>query len=146
MTTWHSTWNFFALMHPSVWYHVPPPVPSRTAAAKLDAQTQQKPAIRSARWSWGSTTKPLWVSQWVHGLQDQTCVPLFLDHAGNTIHSTMSSREFVSQVAATMAGHSTAPVCQPRPSTRPSPLLVHQQEPAWPSPQPSTTVPSVYVL
>jgi hypothetical protein len=81
-----------------------------------------------------------WVSHHVRILHDQTRIPPVLDHVGNTAHFTMSSRECVSQVLATTAGHSAAPVYQSRPSTRPSPLPVHQHEPTWPSPQLSTII------
>jgi hypothetical protein len=72
-----------------------------------------------------------------------TRVLLVLDLAGNKARSITPSRECVSQVLVTMAGHPATPVCQPRPNTRPSPLPVHEHEPAWPSPPP-TTVPMLH--
>jgi hypothetical protein len=80
----------------------------------------------------------------VRVLHDQTCIPPVLDYAGNTVHSTMSSCECMSQVSATAASHPAALVRQSRPSILPSPLLVHQHEPALPSPQPSTTDPVLH--
>jgi hypothetical protein len=53
-----------------------------------------------------------------------------LDRAGNTIQSATSSRKCVSHVSTTTASHPTALVRQPRPSTRPSPLMLYQHEPA----------------
>jgi hypothetical protein len=64
----------------------------------------------------------------MHVLHDQTCVLPVLDHVGNTVHSTTSSRECVSQVSATTVGHPDALVHQSRLSIRPSPLSVHQHE------------------
>jgi hypothetical protein len=68
-----------------------------------------------------------------------------LECVGNTTRSVTFSRECVSQVLATTASHSVAPVHQPRPRCHPSPLSVYQHEPAWPSPQPSTTVSMLHI-
>jgi hypothetical protein len=95
----------------------------------------------------GCDTKPPnlpWAPHLVHVLHDQTCVPPVLDHADNMVHSTTSSHKCVSQVSATAVGHLAALIRQSRLSTRPSPLPVHQHEPTWPSPQPSTTVPVLH--
>jgi hypothetical protein len=100
-----------------------------------------KPAIRSAGWFWDPNHHTC--------CEQRTSCTSFtirrVSRQASTMPATRSTppcpRTSVSQVSATAVGHLAALIRQSRPNTRPSSLPVHQHEPAWPSPQPSTTVP-----
>jgi hypothetical protein len=110
-----------------------------TELLRLDAPSMITPCAATAE-LWGPNSAP----HLIHVLHDQTHALPVIDHASNMVHFTTSSHKCVSQVSATAVGHLTALIRQSRSSTRPSPLSVHQHEPAWPSPQPSTTDPVLH--
>jgi hypothetical protein len=116
-------------------HRFPPEPPS----SSFKTQTQQNlPSVALGGFD-AQTTKPIVsLAPRARPPRPEVCLATHR-HAVNTVHSITSSHD-VSQVSATMAGHLVAPVRQSRPITRPSPLLAHQHEPAWPSPQSSTTV------
>jgi hypothetical protein len=83
-----------------------------------------KPVIRSAWWFWGPNHHVVSIAPRKRPPTSWTRVPPVLDRASNVARSATSSREFVSQVSETTAGHPSAPVRQPRHNTRLSLLPV----------------------
>jgi hypothetical protein len=128
-------------MHPPRSCRVPPSIPSGTASAEFWGPNSAKPAIRSAGWFWD----PNHQTCREHCTSCTSFTIRRVSRQSSTMPATRSTpprlRTSVSQVLATTVGHLAALIRQSRPSTRPSPLPVHQHEPVWPSPQPSTTVP-----
>lgn len=124
-------------MHPSLWCHRFPLEPLRPS---FETQTQQNsPSIVHGGFEAQPPKRHEYRTACVSP-KSWTRVPPVLDRTSNTTRFATSSRECVFQVSATMASHPVAPVCQPKPNTRPSLLFVHQHEPAWPSCQSSTTI------
>jgi hypothetical protein len=136
-----STWSCFALTHPSQWRHMPPPIPGGTTTTEFWAKPNQKPIVCSARWSFE-------VQPPNHLEYRTTCAPPHPRHV-----SCQSSTTPTTWPALPRPHANACPRCQPphlvtwrlwshglSPCTRPSPLSVHRQEPAWPSPLPLTIV------
>jgi hypothetical protein len=66
----------------SLWGHVPPQVPSRTATAEFWGPNSAKPTIHSAGWFWGSTNKPSYRTACVFPMSWTRVLPV-LDCASN---------------------------------------------------------------
>ena len=101
-----------------------PPPPS------FEAQTQQNPSSVALGGFEAQTTKPV-VSTAPRACPPRSdACPTSPRPRRQHGHSTTSSHKCVSQVSTTAVGHLAALIHQSRPSTRPSPLPVHQHEPA----------------
>jgi hypothetical protein len=126
--------------HATCRHRFPPELPPPS----FEAQTQQNQASVALGGFEAQTTKPV-VSTAPRACPPRSdACPTSPRPRRQHGHSTTSSHKCVSQVSTTAVGHLAALIHQSRPSTRPSPLPVHQHEPAWPSPQPSTTFPMLH--
>jgi hypothetical protein len=83
-------------------------LPPELPPLSFEAQTQQNPPTVVLGGFEAQTSKPTVSTNLVHVLHDQTRVLPVLDHASKMVHFTTSSRECMSQVLATTAGHLTA--------------------------------------
>jgi hypothetical protein len=101
-----------------------------TAPLSFEAQTQQNPPSLALGGFEAQTTKPaVSTAPRARPPRSDAC-PTSPRLRWQHSHSTMSLRKCMSQVSATAAGHLAALIRQSRPNTRPSPLPVHQHEPA----------------